>query len=69
MAAKCYYLAMSLEEIKTELAEMPQDQQDHLAAYLTHLRHQRDASIRHEIRHGTTTETLPVGELKEKWKD
>ena len=40
---------MNLEEIKTELAKMPTENQDHLAAYLVHLRHQRDAELRREI--------------------
>jgi hypothetical protein len=64
---------MSLQEIKTELAEWPQEQQDHLAAYLVHLRHQRDANIRREISERLDDKNpdhwLSVGELREKWKD
>ncbi len=33
---------MTLEKIKEELATMPEEQQEHLAAYLVHLRHLRD---------------------------
>jgi hypothetical protein len=37
---------MSLEEIREELAIKPQEQQEHLAAYLTHLRHLRGPLFR-----------------------
>lgn len=64
---------MSLQEIKTELAELPQEQQDHLAAYLVHLRHQRDSAARREISEAIADKNpdhwLSVTELREKWKD
>jgi hypothetical protein len=64
---------MSLAEIKTELAELPHEQQDHLAAYLVHLRHQRDAKTRREITARIDDKNpqqwiSPAG-LREKWKD
>jgi hypothetical protein len=46
---RIYFQNMSLQEIKSGLAELPQAEQDQLAAYLVHLRHQRDAGLRHEI--------------------
>lgn len=64
---------MSLEEIKTELAEMPREQQDHLVAYLVHLRHQRDATIPREIAtridDKDSKNWVSLDDLKEKWKD
>lgn len=64
---------MSLQEIKSELAEMPEQQQDHLAAYLVHLRHQRDAVTRREITSSIDDKNpdhwVSLGELREKWKD
>lgn len=64
---------MSLEEIKTEVAGMSQEQQDQLAAYLVHLRHQRDSRIREEITARIDDKDpgkwVSLGELREKWKD
>ena len=64
---------MSLEEIKTCVAEMPQDQQDHLAAYLVHLRHQQDTRIRQEITaridDKNPEQWISLSELRENWKD
>ena len=40
---------MTIEQIKGELAGMPEDQQDQLVAYLVHLRHLRDPSTRQEL--------------------
>ena len=40
---------MSLEQIKAEVASMSVDQQNHLAAYLAHLRHQRDPALLREL--------------------
>ena len=64
---------MSLPEIKAELAELPQEQQDHLAAYLVHLRHQREAGVREEIAariaDKNTEHWISPAELREKWKD
>jgi hypothetical protein len=36
-----------MEQIKEKLASMPEEQQDHLAAYMVHLRHLRDPLARH----------------------
>ncbi len=36
---------MSLEDLKTEVADLPREEQDQLAAYLQHLRHQRETRI------------------------
>ena len=64
---------MSLEEVKTQIARMPTEQQDQLAAYLVHLRHQRspaaltEASARLDDRNPASWVSLD--ELKERWKD
>jgi len=66
-------LTVSLQEIKAGLAELPQEQQDHLAAYLVHLRHQREAGVRQEITARIADKNpqhwISPAELKEKWKD
>lgn len=63
---------MSLEAIKAEMAELPSEQQDHLAAYLVHLRHQRDAQVAREIANRIDDKEpknwLSLNELREKWK-
>lgn len=64
---------MSLKQIKNELEGMPAAQQDHLAAYLVHLRHQKDAVLRREITERIDDRDpqhwLSVDALREKWKD
>ena len=64
---------MSLDEIKAEVAGMDLDQQDHLAAYLVHLRHQRDAKSRKEITARIDDKDLAkwisLDALEEAWKD
>ena len=68
-----YNSAMSLQEIKSGLAELPQEQQDHLAAYLVHLRHQRDAGLRREITTRLDDKNpdhwVSIDQLREQWKD
>jgi hypothetical protein len=63
---------VSVDQIKAELADMPQEQQDHLAAFLVHLRHQRDVNTRREITNRIDDRDpanwLSLNELKEKWK-
>lgn len=64
---------MSLEEIKTQLAELPIDRQDEIAAYLVHLRHLRSpglaAEIASKIADKNPANWLSVDQLREKWKD
>jgi hypothetical protein len=52
---------------------MPLEHQDQLAAYLVHLRHQRDpkvpSKIRTKIEDKDPANSLSLEELKEKWKD
>jgi len=64
---------MSLEEIKVEVAEMALEQQDHLAAYLVHLRHQRDAKCRAEITaridDKDPAKWVSLDALREHWKE
>jgi hypothetical protein len=64
---------VSLEDIKNEMANMPPQHQDQLAAYLVHLRHQRDpkicAEIQSRIEDRDPANWLSLDELKERWKD
>ena len=64
---------MTLEQIKEKLASLPEAEQDHLGAYLVHLRHMRDPGLRAELTrriddrdpaHWTSLE-----QLKERWKE
>jgi len=59
--------------MKEELAVMPQDQQDHLAAYLTHLRHLRDPEFRGDLRRRIDDRDpahwVSLDQLRERWKD
>lgn len=71
--AVCYPGIVRFEEIKTEIARLPREDQDHLAAYLVHLRHEQDSKIRSEIAakidDKDPSNWISVDELKEKWKD
>ena len=64
---------MSLDELKTQLAELPHELQDQLAAYLVHLRHLRSpdslAEISSRIDEKNPASWLTVDQLREKWKD
>ncbi len=64
---------MKLDDVKTEVAEMSEHQQDHLAAYLVHLRHQRDAEIGREIAAKIEDKDgknwISLDELKKKWEN
>ncbi len=64
---------MTLDQIKAELASMPVKQQDHLAAYLVHLRHMRDPMVRRDIAQKIDdrdpSHWLSPDQLKESWKD
>jgi hypothetical protein len=68
-----YNLSVSFKEIKSGLAELPEDQQDQLAAYLVHLRHQRDAGLRRELSSRLDDKTpehwISVDLLREHWKE
>jgi TorA maturation chaperone TorD len=64
---------MTMEQIKEKLASMPEEQQDHLAAYMVHLRHLRDPLARQEITRKIDdrepSHWISVEQLKEHWKD
>jgi len=66
-------VGVSVEQIKSELAELPEEQQNQLAAYLVHLRHQRNALARKEfsgrIDDSNPTPWISPAELRDKWKD
>ena len=68
-----YDYFVSFKEIKSGLAELPEDQQDQLAAYLVHLRHQRDATSRDEISSRLNDKNpehwISPDQLREHWKD
>jgi len=69
----CYRFHMSLEELKTQLAELPKDRQDEIAAYLVHLRHLRSpeiaAEISSKIDDNDSANWLTLDQLREQWKD
>jgi hypothetical protein len=63
---------MSLDDVKTAIAAMPQQDRGQLVAYLVHLRHQRDPSVGAELR-ARLADTdranwLSLDELRERWK-
>ena len=64
---------MTLEQIKGELARMPEAQQDHLAAYMVHLRHLRQPQVRAEITRKNDdrdpSHWVSLDQLKEHWKE
>jgi hypothetical protein len=64
---------MTLEQLRTEIKAMPARAQDELAAYLVHLRHQRDESIGAEIARkiddNKPANWITVEELRAKWQD
>jgi len=64
---------MTVDEIKEEVSNLPETQQDQLVAYVVHLRHMRDASTRQELnrRMGDRDPAhwISVDQLKERWKE
>ena len=64
---------MTLEQLRTEIKAMPAREQDQLAAYLVHLRRQRDAStaieIARKIDDKNPANWMTVEELRAKWKE
>lgn len=68
-----YFSNVSFKEIKNGVAELPDEQQDHLAAYLVHLRHQRDAQLRQELSSRRDDKNpdhwISINELRDHWKN
>lgn len=64
---------MTLEQIKEELARMPEEQQDHVVGYVMHLRRLRDPLLRQELTRKMEdrdpSHWISVDQLKECWKD
>jgi hypothetical protein len=64
---------MTLEQLRTEIKAMPAREQDELAAYLVHLRHQRDTSIATEIARKIDDKNpanwITLEELRGKWRE
>jgi hypothetical protein len=64
---------MTLQEIKEELQKMPEGQQDHLAAYLLHLRRLRDPGAQQEITRRIDdrdpSHWVSLDQLREHWKE
>ncbi len=64
---------MTLDKIKDELANMPEEQQNHVAAYLVHLRHLRDPITRQELTRRIDDKDpahwISVDQLKDHWKE
>ena len=64
---------MTLDQIKEELASMPEEQQEHLVACLVHLRHIRDPlnaqELARKIDDRDPAHWISLDQLKERWKD
>jgi hypothetical protein len=64
---------MSIEELKATVASLPLEQQNHLAAYLVHLRHLHDPVLRDQlatrIEERDAAKWVSVDELRGKWSD
>ncbi len=64
---------MTLDKVKEELANMPEEQQNHVAAYLVHLRHLRDPITRQELTRRIDDKDpahwISVDQLKDHWKE
>lgn len=64
---------MSLEDIKSEIASMPLEEQNQLAAFLVYLRHARDPEHASEtaskIDDSDPSSWMSIDELREHWKD
>lgn len=64
---------MTLEEIKSELAGMRLEDQNHLAAYLVHLRHLRDPQVLRDMTDKNADRSadkwISVDDLRKKWSD
>jgi hypothetical protein len=64
---------MSINQIKEQMATLPEEQQDQLAAYLVHLRHLRDPQLRKEmaerIDDRDPSHWVTVEQLKQHWKE
>jgi len=73
LAAGYKFYSMTLQEIKEALQKMPEEQQDHLAAYLLHLRHLRDPGARQELTRRIadrgSSHWVSLDQLKEHWKE
>ncbi len=63
----------TLEQIKEELALLPDEQQDELAAYLSYLRQKREpgrgADLARRIADHDPTHWVSVDQLREHWKE
>ena len=68
-----YGFWVSFKEIKNGVAELPEEQQDHLAAYLVHLRHQRNPRLRRELSSRLDDKDpdhwISPDQLRDHWKD
>ena len=64
---------MTLEQIKEGLASLPEEQQDHVVAYVVHLRHLRDPQTRQELTRRIDdrdpSHWVSLDQLKERWKE
>jgi hypothetical protein len=64
---------MTVEQIKEEVSNLPEAQQDHVVAFVVHLRHARDPGTRQELSRRMDdhepSHWISVGQLKEHWKE
>jgi anti-sigma-K factor RskA len=63
---------MTLDQIKEELAAMPEDQQSHQVAFLVHLRHSRDPKFQADATRQIDDKSghwISPDQLREHWKE
>ena len=64
---------MTVEQIKEELSNLPEAQQDHVVAYVVHLRHMREPGTRQELSRRMDdrepSHWISVDQLREHWKE
>ncbi|HAV65206.1 MAG TPA: hypothetical protein DCY13_22895 [Verrucomicrobiales bacterium] len=64
---------MSMDELRSSVARLSEQQQNELIAYVIHLRHQRDAAARRELASRLDRQDpkdwASLDSLKESWKD
>jgi hypothetical protein len=64
---------MTVEQIKEELSNLPEAEQDQVVAYVVHLRHMRDPATRRELSRRMDdrepSHWISVDQLREHWKE
>jgi hypothetical protein len=64
---------MTIEEIKAQLARSAKAEQEHVMAYLVHLRHSRESAVKEEITRRMDdrdrSNWVTLDELEKRWKE